>query len=462
MRAALLLLVAALLSGRSAVAAVLSVPGDCRSIQQALIRAFPGDTVLLAAGVYTGQENKNLDFLGKDIVLMSETGPTNTVIDCEGAGRGIWLHSGETVATIIQGITIRNAYVSLMIGAGIYASGASPSLIDLHIENCEASHGAGIAITFSPGNARMESCVVSDNSLASAGQGGGVYLYDSNVEITDCEFRGNTGGDGGGISAQGGVVTIENTSFIGNTAHWDGAGAHLVPVPNGSADVTITNSQFLANTAENGRGGGMYIGGILVQVVGTTILGNFAHQSGGGVRFEACLNGSFTNCLVAENGTYWAGAGGVSCAYSTVSLTGITIAGNYAGSEDGTGGLVSAHFSAINAQNSLIALNTQGGIWTEDPATVTLVCSDVFGNAGGDWTGDSLDQTGVNGNISADPRFCGPLNPVAPYGLQEDSPCLPDSNSCGVLMGALPLGCVITGIPMIPQDESWGKIKSLY
>jgi predicted outer membrane repeat protein len=236
-----------------------------------------------------------------------------------------------------------------------------------------------------------------------------------------------------------------------------------VPVPNGSANVTITNCLFLSNTATNGKGGGLYVGDLVAQVTGTTIQGNYAHQSGGGVAIQASPNATFTECLIAENGNSWGGAGGLGCAYSTVSLSGVTLVGNYAGSEDGTGGLMSSFFSTLSVANSIVAFNTQGGVWTQAPATATFTCSDVFGNDGGDWTGDCEDQTGINGNISADPRFCGASGQDAPYSLQEGSPCLPDGNTCGVLMGALPLGCVTTGIPpLVPEDESWGKIKSLY
>jgi hypothetical protein len=71
-----------------------------------------------------------------------------------------------------------------------------------------------------------------------------------------------------------------------------------------------------------------------------------------------------------------------------------------------------------------------------------LTCCDVYGNQGGDWIGCIADQYGTAGNISADPLFCDPV--AGDHGLvSPDSPCLPENNECGVLIGAHGLGCDI-------------------
>ena len=57
---------------------------DFNNIQAAINAAFDGDTVLVADGTYTGDGNRDIDFLGKAIMVRSENWPENCVIDCEG------------------------------------------------------------------------------------------------------------------------------------------------------------------------------------------------------------------------------------------------------------------------------------------------------------------------------------------------------------------------------------------
>jgi hypothetical protein len=70
------------------------------------------------------------------------------------------------------------------------------------------------------------------------------------------------------------------------------------------------------------------------------------------------------------------------------------------------------------------------------------------------------DQTGINGNISVDPQFCGIWDTVD-YRLQSDSPCAPgnhpDGYDCGQI-GAKGVGCSTTPV----EKRSWGAVKALY
>lgn len=91
-----------------------------------------------------------------------------------------------------------------------------------------------------------------------------------------------------------------------------------------------------------------------------------------------------------------------------------------------------------------------------------LDCNDAWGNEEFNYGLLTGDPVGTNGNISADPQFCG-ANPELSgnFYLQSDSPCAPgnhpDGYSCG-LIGALPVGCGATAT----QRSSWSGIKSLY
>lgn len=58
--------------------------------------------------------------------------------------------------------------------------------------------------------------------------------------------------------------------------------------------------------------------------------------------------------------------------------------------------------------------------------------------------------------IHVDPLFCG-LD-LGDWTLRDDSPCLPEHNDCGVLMGALGTGCTVSPT----STQSWGGIKGIF
>lgn len=89
--------------------------GEAPTIQAAIDSAGFLDTILLAPGLYQGNGNRDIDFRGKSLALVSTQGSDFTIIDCEGSPdgphRGIILKSHEDERTLIAGITIRNALV---------------------------------------------------------------------------------------------------------------------------------------------------------------------------------------------------------------------------------------------------------------------------------------------------------------------------------------------------------------
>jgi hypothetical protein len=103
----------------------------------------------------------------------------------------------------------------------------------------------------------------------------------------------------------------------------------------------------------------------------------------------------------------------------------------------GAGVLVSYYGIELTVKNTIIASSTSGeGIACSGSLnTPVLSCTDIFGNAGGDWVGSIADQYGINGCFAADPRFCDPR--VGDLTLAEDSPCAPAHSPAGCgLIGA--------------------------
>ncbi|UCG46339.1 MAG: right-handed parallel beta-helix repeat-containing protein, partial [Phycisphaerales bacterium] len=77
--------------------------GPKKTIAAAVDAAGSGDTILAAAGSYTGEGNRGIDFGGKAVILRAAGAAT---IDCGSSDRGFYFHYGETRQTAVIGFTI--------------------------------------------------------------------------------------------------------------------------------------------------------------------------------------------------------------------------------------------------------------------------------------------------------------------------------------------------------------------
>ena len=83
-------------------AAILRVPGDYPTIQQAIDAAIDGDEIVVDAGTY----NESIDLQGKAVHLRSVDGPRATSIDAAGLDTSVVRCMGSEAGTIIEGFTI--------------------------------------------------------------------------------------------------------------------------------------------------------------------------------------------------------------------------------------------------------------------------------------------------------------------------------------------------------------------
>ncbi len=102
--------------------------------------------------------------------------------------------------------------------------------------------------------------------------------------------------------------------------------------------------------------------------------------------------------------------------------------------------IFSYDFANVILENSIVAYNSSGNpTYCLESGTVTALCTDVYGNPGGNWVGCLSGQDGANGNFTANPGFCDYEN--GDYSIGATSQCAPDNNDCAVLIGALDIGC---------------------
>jgi predicted outer membrane repeat protein len=485
------LLYACALCATVARGATIHVPGDYPSIQAGIYAASAGDTVMLAWGVYTeiGIQMKS------GVHLTSETGlPESVTIDGTGLGTVLFCDGVDSTA-VVSGLTITGGS-ALVAGGGIDAYQSSLLFEDVRVVGNHASQwGGGMWCGACPG-LRMNRVAFVDNSSHS---GGGLHCYSARPQLTDVVFAGNTAvGDGGGavFNYRGGATLVE-CEFTGNSAERGGGAFCTESVSPKLFDVVFSGNSatrgggmacvggswpeamgctFYENTASNGggavysldshpslvdvefldntaafNGGALYATNSMPEVTGGLFVGNAA-SGGGAISLDDCIASVLSSTFWLNEAPY--GGALYSSGSSMPVVSWCTFVSN--SSTEGTA-VFSGGDSDVSLDHTILAMGVGGsavGCWSG--GTVSLTCSDVHGNAGGDWTGCIAGQSAVGGNISAAPLFCNPE--VGDFSLRADSPCAPEANpSCG-LIGAWDVGCEVTAV----RQMTWGRVKAAY
>jgi hypothetical protein len=367
----------ALLAGVSfaaaADAATIRVPADAATIQQAIDASAAGDTVLVSPGIYA----ENLTFRGKAIRVVSEQGPAVTIIDGNRAGSVVTFASGETRNAVLEGFTVRNG-ANAFSGGGVLIQNSAPSIIGNSIVGNGACSGAGIYSYFS--SPLIKGNTISRNYVyaCSGASGLGVYIGgDSAAELIENVITENSGfADGGGVTlfAAGRAVLRSNVIARNVTSGFSpctsGGGIWMVNF----SQATIVNNLVVGNVA--GCGGGFYWGG-----------------STGVTTF---VNNTFADNDAAEG--------------SAIDVSGVD----------------DRH---IIANNVIIGKAGQTAFYCRNSSSTpspVVNTSDVWAKQGFAFGGTCLDETGLRGNLSADPLFARNAfaDVLGDYHLQMGSPAI--------------------------------------
>jgi predicted outer membrane repeat protein len=376
--------------------------GDFPTIQAAIDAAVDGDIIELTDGTFTGDGNRDTDFLGKAITVMSQSGnPHACAIDCQGTAqephRAFTFSTREESGSHLDGLTITHGYATWGGGGVLIDEESSPTISNcVLVDNFAENNGAALRSSW------------------------GCY-----PTVTSCEFRHNsTAGVGGACSFADGFGTFTECRFEENSAAmWGGAINIWIGGPNFYDCVFVRNSAgtfggAIANDIS-------YWGAVISRCV---FIGNTATDGG-----TLSLQGS----AVPE----------------------ITMSTIFGSMTQGAAIRCSGEWCAPTISNTIVAFSADGGaVACDGGAAPALSCCDIYGNAGGNWVGGIEDQYGIDGNISEDPVFCDPDN--GDFTLQECSPCAPFSppNPECDLIGAWPVGC--GGTPV--TRDTWGGVKALF
>jgi predicted outer membrane repeat protein len=402
------------------------VPGDYATIQAAIDAAVVGDVVEVACGTYAVPEI----IMKSGITLRSETGEPECVIatPIDPLVEGRLLRCVVDATTTIEGVTFKEGSMNYNEGGPILFVG-SPTITNCHF----VSNMGAFPLATRAGRESKES--------ASGFSGAAIVFENSYSTVTNCLFS-NNGADPSAIRMSGGAI-FTSCVFEENYANNVPVGAIS------SQGATFIDCVFSSNRS--------HVLGGAVECWSTTFEScTFSNNSVFGLYGGAAVvrgSASFSECVFFQNSSRSGGA--IYVASSHANVNACTFVANYApylarnvltqfGVGSGrTGELNSGSAIAIEGDASatltnIIAFANIGSeaISCELGASISISCSNVFGNPDGDWVGCIADQLGVNGNISVDPMFCDVLG--EDFYLSSLSPCL--YAECGV-MGALGQGC---------------------
>ena len=235
--------------------------GDHLTIQGAIDGAIDGDTILIRDGIYSGEENRDIDFKGKALTVTSENGPENCTVNCQGTEqephRGFLFHSGESRDSILDGITIING-----------------TTVDSPFNG-----GGGIACKYSS-NPTIKNCILKNNTTGEWQGGGGIYCMNSSPFIFGCTISDNVAGNGEG----GAIATIYSNPIIENCVisnNHNGA-THFGGSPGSSPTIRnclIINNKGVGIKCDNRSN---------PKIINSTICGNISYSAGGLWSFADC------------------------------------------------------------------------------------------------------------------------------------------------------------------------------
>jgi hypothetical protein len=210
--------------------AIIYVPDDYKSIQDAINASVDGDAIIVRPGTYI----ENIDFRGKAVTVTSEAGPAVTIIDGNKSGSVAVFQNGEGMDSVLEGFTLSNGsgqYNAAMgqLGGGVYCHTSSPIIRNNVITGGFVDAGGGIYCFDS--SAVIIGNDISVNEYLGEG-GGGIFCDSASPTIINNVISGNSVG-GADLNSRGGGICLENSApmIVSNTFHRNDTGSSFMGIP---------------------------------------------------------------------------------------------------------------------------------------------------------------------------------------------------------------------------------------
>jgi hypothetical protein len=238
-------------------------------------------------------------------------------------------------------------------------------------------------------------------------------------------------------SASGPEVTILDAEGNGRVIRCQSTSSVRIEgltIRGGNADADGLPGPF----SEGVGGGIMCKYGSSIVIANNIVRNNRSKFDGCGIKMSLSDSEIFGNVICWNRGQF--AGGGIHVSGGAAEVRGNTVASNMGGGV--------AFYQATGTFSENLVLDSIDGydLWCAD-AGVAVTCNNIWG--------DPLATTCTlgAGNISEDPLVC---ITSAEFHVRPGSPCLPENNGCGVLMGVHGVGCAVT-----EASDAWRPMTTL-
>lgn len=400
-----------------------------------------------------------------------------------GNGGGVRILDG---ALILDAVSVLEHEVFGYGGAIYVAAGATLQVMGGQIYSNEASRGGGV---YNLGSAEIINVIISGNQADvqgggiynggalvlrstqifgsgienwhSTSEGGGIYHTGTSLSIQDSVISGNhidgLSGNGGGLDLKGtGTTTVAGSTIVGNTANAVGGGVRIR-----SGNLVMEDCIVSANEALLGGGLQLTSGPSDITRISNSVVAYNLSDTGGGIWIESSGSTYLVNSTVSGNEAEASG-GGIYVPFSGagVHIASSTISDNTADSDaDGVGdggGIFIDATGTVGLRNTIIGNNSDGSTYPPNP--VAPDCVGTFQSAGYNLVEDlgfPLSACGFDGDttgnlIGVDPA----LLPLADNGGPTETHAL-GPGSVAIDAGN-PAGCVDPDGAPLDVDQRHG------
>jgi hypothetical protein len=311
------------------------------------------------------------------------------------AGGGVYTSSLGTgtvkiIDCILSGNTGTAAGGAFGGGARLFASKSISITGSQIIGNTSVPGGSGVGGVDAAINGTAPTSIMISHDLVegnSGDVGGGLFLADntastSKITVTASTISGNvSAGVGGGIYAFDSNIALSNDVLIANKAGNDGGGLYS----NKAASITISGGKFENNSTKTYGGGAGFVGTFPVSVTGVSFIGNSAVDTGGGIVTNSVTALTVSHSTFEGNSATIGGALDIGTSGKTT-ITGSLIDNNFASSYAGGIHVIQSTAGAVTTIKSTriidnIAQTQGGGAVFKTVGTLDIVGSTFSGNA---------------------------------------------------------------------------------
>lgn len=308
-------------------------------------------------------------------------------------------------------------------GGGFYGYYADPSMTQCLFDN-NISTVDGAAIEIESSSLYIEDCTITDNrTSADYGHGGGCYFLNSNVSGNHFSLFDNHSATGGGIYAYNTSLELSDIDIQNNISSAGGGGISI-----NSSTMEVSTGRIFNNHATSDGGGFLIESNSVVQLEDCSFTENRSDGNYGALAVYSSKI-DLSKCILNRNRSF--AAGGASGGYnSSFKLSNTLISHNRT---IGQGGIFSINGSSLDIIHSTLYDNTGyegcGGIMAND--CIIDITNSILWNRGAEFNGSSTPQVVYScvqggysgaGNINVPPEFISSV--TEDFHLQDHSPCI--------------------------------------